>query len=96
METAEARSLMEALQQLDDKHGVVFMRTLSLLLACSRDNEDFGAVIVLRIPAENDMWALHVQSLNLDIDDAYLALLNSASQIGEQIQKEAPPHAHLN
>lgn len=96
METSEAKALLAALQQMDGKHALVFMRTLRILLACSSENEEFGAVIVLRVPADDDTWALHVQSLNLDIDDAYLALLNSSKELGERIKQEAPPRDQLN
>jgi len=96
MESAETKALLAALQQIDGKHALVFMRTLRILLACSRDNDDFGAVIVLRVPADDDTWALHVQSLNMDIDDVYLALLNSSKKLGEHINQEAPPRDQLN
>lgn len=96
METAELKETVEMLKRLRGESALMLLRTLRILLVCGDNDTDFGAVLVIRTSADDNTWMLQVQSMNLDLDDAYLALLKSAHQLGDYIKQEAPPSEYLN
>ena len=96
MELSEARECVEMLKKIEGNNALVLFRTVRMLVACCQNDADIGAVMVVRTPADEQNWMLHVQALNLDLDDTYLALAKAAHQIGEHIKSEAPPNEYLN
>jgi hypothetical protein len=96
MKPHETNEFLELLRRIESQKSVVLMRAVSMLLACCEKNSDRGCVLIVRAPADEENWALHVHSFNLDMDDTYIALLKAAHQLAEHIQEEAPPHEQLN
>lgn len=97
MDIEEVREFINELKQIDGPNALVLFKTLRMLVTCSKNDSDIGAVLIVRSPAEDEnTWAMHVHSFNLDMDDTYIALLKAAHQLAEHIQEEAPPHEQLN
>lgn len=96
METDEAREFINLLRQVDGKNAIVILRTVRMLLACCQNDAEIGAALVVRSPADEENWILHVNALNLDLDDTYIILTRAAVQIAEYIKAEAPPSEYLN
>jgi hypothetical protein len=97
MNIEEVREFINELKQIDGPNALVLFKTVRMLVACSKNDSDIGAVMVVRTPAEDEnAWALHIHSFNLDLDDAYIALDKASNQLAEHIQAEAPLHGHYN
>jgi hypothetical protein len=97
MVTEDIRDYINQLQQIEGPNSRMLFNTLRMLVACAKNDSAIGAVLVVRRPAEDEEnWAMHIHSFNLDLDDAYVALKNAANQLGEHIQAEAPLHGHYN
>jgi len=97
MDIEEVREFINQLKQIEGRNARVLFETVRMLIACSKDDSNIGAVLVVRTPAaDEDAWELHIHSFNLDLDDAYIALDKASSQLAEHIQAEAPLHGHYN